>query len=155
LLKLIYRKPDGVSRGALILLAAGTGVQIVADVIYAMGVRFSIDDFGTGYSSLAYLQDFPIQAVKIDRSFIEKMRTEKTSEIVRTIIAMAHELGLDTIAEGIENETQLGYLKQFECQAGQGYYLSRPQDNRAIERLLQAPVWPSPLASDAQTAPST
>jgi diguanylate cyclase (GGDEF)-like protein len=64
----------------------------------ALGVQFQIDDFGTGYSSLSYLQDYPIQAVKIDRSFIEKMKTDKSSEIVRTIIAMAHELSMDVIA---------------------------------------------------------
>jgi diguanylate cyclase (GGDEF)-like protein len=102
-----------------------------------LGVEFQIDDFGTGYSSLSYLQDYPIQAVKIDRSFIEKMRTSKSSEIVRSIIAMAHELSMTTIAEGIEKDIELEYLKKYACDAGQGYLLHHPVDKIGIERLLR------------------
>jgi len=102
-----------------------------------LGVEFQIDDFGTGYSALSYLQDYPVQAVKIDRSFIGKIRANKASEIVRSIIAMAHELSMTTIAEGIEKDIELEYLKKYACDAGQGYLLHHPVDKMGIERLLR------------------
>jgi diguanylate cyclase (GGDEF)-like protein len=119
-----------------VCLNSTESMMAVFDELAAMDIQFQIDDFGTGYSSLSYLQDYPIQTIKIDRAFIEKMGANNTSEIVRTIIAMAHDLGLDAIAEGIETEDQLANLKKFECNSGQGYFLNRPDDIQSVERLL-------------------
>jgi diguanylate cyclase (GGDEF)-like protein len=93
----------------------------------ALGVHVQIDDFGTGYSSLSYLQRFPLDALKIDRSFIRRISAEGGSiEIVRTIVNLAHELGLAVIAEGIETREQLGYMRTLAVEMGQGYYISKP-----------------------------
>jgi EAL domain-containing protein (putative c-di-GMP-specific phosphodiesterase class I) len=119
-----------------VCLNSTDSMMAVFEELAAMDIQFQIDDFGTGYSSLSYLQDYPIQTIKIDRAFIEKMGANNTSEIVRTIIAMAHDLGLDAIAEGIETEDQLANLKKFECNSGQGYFLNRPDDIQSVERLL-------------------
>ena len=102
-----------------------------------MGIQLHIDDFGTGYSSLAYLQYFPIRMLKIDRTFLHKMSEDNNNQdLVRAVIAMAHDLGMETVAEGVETLDQLNQLKQFGCNYGQGYLLSRPIDRASIERLL-------------------
>jgi diguanylate cyclase (GGDEF)-like protein len=102
-----------------------------------MGVRVEIDDFGTGYSALAYLQQFPINAIKIDKSFINDMRrTRKGLGLVRAIVSMARELGMEAIAEGIETGEQLSELKGLLCGFGQGYLLSQPLDPARAEALL-------------------
>jgi diguanylate cyclase (GGDEF)-like protein len=102
-----------------------------------LGVQIEIDDFGRGYSSLGYLQDLPVHTIKIDRSFVQEMEvSEKGSGLIRTIIRMAHDLGLETIAEGIETDQQLTKLKQLMCSYGQGYLLSRPMDASAAEKYL-------------------
>ena len=103
----------------------------------AMGVRLQIDDFGTGYSSLTYIQEFPIHTIKLDRAFVSKIGIGNASEIVRTIITMAHDMGKETIAEGIETEEQLNFLKKLGCEGGQGFLLSLPHDSNDIEKLLQ------------------
>ncbi len=91
------------------------------------GFRLAIDDFGTGYSSLAYLQQFAVDILKIDISFVQAMHKDESSKIlVNTIIAMARTLGLETIAEGIETEAQAQLLKELGCACGQGYYFGRP-----------------------------
>ncbi len=96
-------------------------------LISELGVGLSVDDFGTGYSSLSYLKRCPIKTVKIDRSFISGIPEIKEDKIlVRTIIAMAHGLEFDVIAEGIETKEQLEYLKTEGCEVGQGYYISKP-----------------------------
>jgi PAS domain S-box-containing protein/diguanylate cyclase (GGDEF)-like protein len=93
----------------------------------AMGVFFSIDDFGTGYSSLMYLRTLPIHELKIDRFFVEEIISEQgNAPIVNTIIEMARALGLRTVAEGVENEAQLNYLKIKGCNIYQGYFLAKP-----------------------------
>lgn len=103
----------------------------------AMGIQLHIDDFGTGYSSLAYLQNFPIRTLKIDRMFLSKMDQDSNNrDMMRSVIIMAHDLGLETVAEGIETVEQLDRLKQFGCNYGQGYLLSRPIDRQAVEKLL-------------------
>jgi diguanylate cyclase (GGDEF)-like protein len=105
----------------------------------ALGVQIEIDDFGKGYSSLGYLQDLPVHTIKIDRSFVNEMQVSaKGSDLIRTIIRMAHDLGLETIAEGIETEEQLARLKQLMCSYGQGFLLSRPMDAIAAEKYLLA-----------------
>ncbi len=92
-----------------------------------MGVRISVDDFGTGYSSLAYLKKFPIHTLKIDRSFVMDLETDKDDQaIVQSIGSLAQNLNLCVVAEGVENEFQLSFLKGMYCQYIQGYYFSRP-----------------------------
>lgn len=103
----------------------------------AMGISISIDDFGTGYSSLSYLKRFPIQTLKIDRSFVRDIVSDKNDHtIVAAIIAMAHSLGIDVIAEGIETEEQLKLLITQKCDYFQGYYFSKPVSAEKIESLL-------------------
>ena len=100
------------------------------------GFELHVDDFGVGYSSLSVLRDLPVRALKIDRSFTTKMDTRNGLELVRTIIQLAHNLGLVAVAEGIENLDQLGMLVAMSCDYGQGFFLSEPCDNEAIERML-------------------
>jgi diguanylate cyclase (GGDEF)-like protein len=102
-----------------------------------LGVRISLDDFGTGYSSLSYLQRFPVDVLKIDKSFIKTVNDRvQDGEIVRTIIALANSLGVGTIAEGIETLEQLNHLKSLRCQYGQGYLFAQPMKNLPPDRLL-------------------
>jgi EAL domain-containing protein (putative c-di-GMP-specific phosphodiesterase class I) len=101
-----------------------------------LGVSFYIDDFGTGYSSLSYLHSFPIAAIKIDRSFTNKLGLESHSEIVRTIIALAHDLGMLAIAEGVENSDQMPYLRMYGCDYAQGFLFSQPLPVDDVTELL-------------------
>ncbi|MCM0754453.1 EAL domain-containing protein [Desulfovibrio aminophilus] len=102
------------------------------------GIRFSIDDFGTGYSSLGYLQKFPLDDLKIDLSFVRVMESSPENlEIVRTIIGLAHNLGLSVVAEGIESETQRDILADLGCEYGQGYLFSRPVPEAEAEAWVR------------------
>lgn len=102
------------------------------------GVSVVIDDFGTGYSSLAYLQRFPVNCLKVDRSFVLKMDdTRENREIVKTIIKMAHSLGLEVVAEGVEQQSQLAILAGLNCENGQGFLFSKPLDAGEIDELLR------------------
>ncbi|PFG71754.1 EAL domain-containing protein (putative c-di-GMP-specific phosphodiesterase class I) [Pseudomonas poae] len=103
----------------------------------AMGVKISIDDFGTGYSSLAYLRRFPIDTLKIDIAFIREVTSNpQDAAITRTIIELAHSLSLRVVAEGVETQAQLAFLKEAGCDQIQGYLFSRPLPATALERLL-------------------
>jgi EAL domain-containing protein (putative c-di-GMP-specific phosphodiesterase class I) len=103
----------------------------------ALGVQVQIDDFGTGYSSLGYLQRLPIDTLKIDRTFVSRIGNNGSgAEIVQTIMALAHELGMKVVAEGIETNEQLAKLKSMECEYGQGYLFTKPVDRQAAEALL-------------------
>lgn len=102
-----------------------------------LGIEFDIDDFGTGYSNLSYLMRLPISTLKIDQSFIKPINGEESNiEIVKTILAMARNLGLKVIAEGIETDIQLQILKKLDCQNGQGYLLARPMTFDDLESFL-------------------
>ena len=105
----------------------------------ASGIEFSLDDFGTGYSSLSYLHQFPFDTIKIDRSFVNSIgdNLEKLG-IVRAIVTLARNLGMNTIAEGIETVNQLTKLKALKCEYGQGYYLSKPLNKVILENLIAA-----------------
>ncbi|NEO27820.1 MAG: EAL domain-containing protein, partial [Kamptonema sp. SIO4C4] len=98
-------------------------------------IQLSIDDFGTGYSSLSYLHRFPVNTLKIDRSFVKRMQPNgSNSEIVRAIVSLAHNLGMDVIAEGIEVGMQLQHLKALGCEYGQGYFYAPPLSQEVIEQ---------------------
>jgi diguanylate cyclase (GGDEF)-like protein len=106
-----------------------------------IGVQLQIDDFGTGYSSLGYLQQFPVHTIKIDKSFVQEMgKGKKGSDLIRAMVSMARDLGMDTIAEGIETEDQLDELKGLTCPYGQGYLLARPAERFAFEKILEEPA---------------
>lgn len=103
-----------------------------------LGIKLAIDDFGTGYSSLSRLYLFPINTLKIDRSFINLMgEAGEKNAIVQTIISLAHGLGKDIVAEGVETEAQLATLKELQCEYGQGYWFSKPVDHKTATALLQ------------------
>ena len=102
------------------------------------GTRIYIDDFGTGFSSLSYLSAFQVDAFKIDQSFVSNLNGNDTnSSIVRSVISLGHNLGIDVIAEGIETAEQLSYLQAVQCQYGQGYYFSKPLEPDAVGRSLE------------------
>jgi diguanylate cyclase (GGDEF)-like protein/PAS domain S-box-containing protein len=125
--------------------------SLVLSELKALGVHISIDDFGTGYSSLSRLQGFPVDSLKIDRAFISKIDTDnETSEIVRIIIMLAHNLGLKVVAEGAETAEQVHLLTQLKCELVQGYFFARPGDHAAAQALLlntyTLGARPSPIA---------
>ncbi len=109
----------------------------------ALAIKLSIDDFGTGYSSLSYLRRFEIDTLKIDASFVSKMSAdEDSSEIVRTIVQLAQNLGKDMIAEGVETASQLAKLRELKCKYGQGHYFSKAVDAATATRLIALdPKW--------------
>jgi len=115
--------------------------EVVIDTLTrlrALGIKIVLDDFGTGFSSLAYLHRFPLDTLKIDASFVQRMVDEQGSaEIVRTIIVLAHNLGMDVVAEGVETAEQLALLAQWRCDYAQGYYFSRPVPAADAARLIQ------------------
>ncbi len=105
-----------------------------------LGVQVQIDDFGTGYSSLSYLHSLPIETLKIDRAFISQLgHSGSGTEIVRTILAMAHSLGMKVIAEGVETGEQLSTLRSLDCEFVQGFFFARPVGELEAGNLLEKP----------------
>jgi PAS domain S-box-containing protein len=105
--------------------------------LHGLGVRLSIDDFGTGYSSLSRLQRFPVDTLKIDRAFISNMNNDAEShEMVRTIVTLAHNLGLKVVAEGTETKEQIEELKQLDVELAQGYYYAKPGNPETVVQVL-------------------
>src|ERR1700730_5638229 len=103
----------------------------------AMGIRIAVDDFGTGYSNLSYLKRFPINTLKLDKSFVQDIpESENIATIVRSVIHMGHSLHLQVVAEGVENAQQLKFLRAHNCGEGQGYYFSKPVDPSECQALL-------------------
>jgi len=111
---------------------------ITVNELRKMGVRVSIDDFGTGYSSLSYLHKFPVDTLKVDRSFINRIDTKgENAAIIQTIITLACNLNMDVVAEGVETAEQLSYLREINCDYVQGYYYSRPVDNLSAAEMVK------------------
>jgi EAL domain-containing protein (putative c-di-GMP-specific phosphodiesterase class I) len=103
----------------------------------ALGIQLCIDDFGTGYSSLSRLHEFPIDTLKIDRSFVSRIEPDFSDiEIVQTIVTLARSRGMDVVAEGIETLPQLQKLQDLGCELGQGYLFSKPVDSQQATQLL-------------------
>ncbi|MFB2921265.1 EAL domain-containing protein [Aerosakkonema funiforme] len=118
------------------LQTASAGTNVLKQ-IRSQGIKLCIDDFGTGYSSLSRLHIFPIDTLKIDRSFISGLGSSSdTTAIVQTIISLAHNLGMDVVAEGIETKEQLEKLKDLGCEFGQGFFFSKPLSSQQITQLL-------------------
>jgi EAL domain-containing protein (putative c-di-GMP-specific phosphodiesterase class I) len=126
-----------------VLIEQTSSITTMLRRLHTLGVQLSLDDFGTGYSSLSYLHRFPIQILKIDRSFVSSMNVDsKNAEIVRTIIALARNLGMDVVAEGVETAEHLAALRALQCHYGQGYWFAKPLDAPAATALLAAaPQW--------------
>ena len=115
--------------------------------LHEMGVRLTIDDFGTGYSSLNYLKKYPFDVLKINHSFICGLPNNKDdSTLVNTMISMAHELGLEVVAEGVETKEQLDYLHTQECDMAQGFYSTKPMPANKFEKWLQKIAKPNKLS---------
>ena len=107
-----------------------------------LGLSIALDDFGTGYSSLSYLQRMPIDAVKLDRSFVSDLTTDTgTVSMVRSVLAMAEGLNLRVVTEGVETEEQLEILQKLGCEEAQGYLMGRPESaEMALRRVLDSPI---------------
>ncbi|HMG98099.1 MAG TPA: bifunctional diguanylate cyclase/phosphodiesterase, partial [Gaiellales bacterium] len=135
---------SGVDPGSLTLEITETALMHDVDAaarrlaqLKAVGVRLAIDDFGTGYSSLAYLRQFPVDALKIDRSFISNLATSSdAAAIIHALVQLGKTLSIETLAEGIEDHDQLRELQREQCDQGQGFLFARPLDANAIEAFL-------------------
>ena len=124
-----------------VLMQHAASTTSVLEVLHAMGVRIAVDDFGTGYSSLSYLRRFPIDALKLDRSFVHEIAAnEDDAIIVSAVISMGNSLGHTVIAEGIETAEQLAFLQIHSCTEGQGYYFARPMLAGQFAKLLETGV---------------
>jgi len=126
-----------------VIMERAAAAIAVLNSLHDLGVGLCFDDFGTGYSSLSVLHRFPMDVLKIDRSFINRMgETDENVEIVRAILTLARNLGREVVAEGVETEEQLAQLAALGCDSVQGYYFSRPVDRDAAEALITAAIPP-------------
>jgi len=125
----------------------------VLSALNTMGATLSIDDYGTGYSSMSYLKSLPVQEIKIDKSFVLKLSSNKGDEIlVRSTIDLGHNLGLKVTAEGVEDRAALDILKSYGCETGQGYHISKPIPAGDFEKFFMTSRW-SPVPQAAPTTP--
>lgn len=116
-----------------------TTSQKFIESLKELGLKFSIDDFGTGFTSLSNLKNLPVDELKIDRSFIDKIETENNSQIiVKSVIDLADNFGIKSIAEGVENENQLIFLKNCGCDEAQGYYFAKPMGIEDLKKFMAA-----------------
>jgi diguanylate cyclase (GGDEF)-like protein len=144
-------RETGIDGGSLKLeitesvIVENTAAEIgMLEQLKALGIQLSIDDFGTGYSTLARLHQLPVDTLKIDRSFVSRMTADgHNSEIVHTIVTLAHTLGMDAVAEGVETPEQLDLLRTLQCEYGQGYLFSKPVDSSAARALLLSERFPN------------
>jgi EAL domain-containing protein (putative c-di-GMP-specific phosphodiesterase class I) len=108
------------------------------------GISFSLDDFGTGYSSLAHLKNLPVSHIKIDRSFVEDICNDTGDQaMVASILALSKHLGLEVVAEGVEEQEQFELLKKFKCRYYQGFYFSKPLSNQCMTEFLMEKKQPA------------
>jgi len=127
---------------------------LVFEKLKAMGVQIQIDDFGVGYSSLGYLSKYPIDALKIDQSFVNQLdKNGNQLKIIQAIVNLTHRLGVDVIAEGIETNDQLSELKDLECKFGQGYLIYKPLDKAEVKFLLSEMVADGQVNASPQNLP--
>jgi EAL domain-containing protein (putative c-di-GMP-specific phosphodiesterase class I) len=135
------------------VLMAETTIEAI-DALRALGVRLSIDDFGTGYSSLGYLRRFPVDSVKVDRSFVDGLGTEsEDSAIVAAVVSLGHALGLSVVAEGVETELQLAELGALGCDRAQGFWFARPLPaDRFVEVVASSSRWRMQLGVEMRNA---
>ena len=123
-----------------ILMADTEAAAATLRAIAALGVHLALDDFGTGYSSLTYLRRFPVEALKIDRSFVAGIGQDREDEaIVGMILNLSRALGLQVVAEGVETAEQIDQLRRWGCPLMQGFYFGRPMPAEQIEQFLEAP----------------
>jgi EAL domain-containing protein (putative c-di-GMP-specific phosphodiesterase class I) len=126
-----------------VLMEEVEGLHETLDRITAQGVHLALDDFGTGYSALGYLHRFPIQTLKVDRSFVAGIGIDaKRSAIVQAVIDMARALGIDVVAEGVETATQAALLFELGCKYAQGFYFAKPAPVEQVVALLGPDVLP-------------
>jgi EAL domain-containing protein (putative c-di-GMP-specific phosphodiesterase class I) len=142
------------------LLESNASVFEILRKLQDLGLSLCIDDFGTGYSSLSRLHEFPVQTLKIDKAFVKRLRanthdiTDNGNEIVHTIVTLAHTLGMDTVAEGIETPEQLAVVRAMGCEFAQGFFFSRPLPAEEAARFLATPDLFASRVSGEFPAPS-
>lgn len=120
-----------------VVMEDGEAAVTLLSQLRDLGILLCIDDFGTGYSSLSYLHRFPINTLKVDQSFVSRMGAQgENTEIVQAIVRLAHSLGMDVVAEGVETSQQLAHLRMLSCEYGQGYFFSKPVDSEVATALL-------------------
>ena len=137
----------------------GRNAGLVEELLHRLhrrGVSIVLDDFGTGHASLTHLRRFPINKLKIDRSFIRDMLDDADdAAIVRAIIDLGHSLGLEIVAEGVETEAQLAFLRRHGCEHVQGFLIAPPTPApQAIQRVVENPWWPAAASGAAQSRPA-
>jgi diguanylate cyclase (GGDEF)-like protein/PAS domain S-box-containing protein len=137
-----------------VLMSDADSVTSTLRRLKGLGVELQLDDFGTGYSSLSYLHRFPVDALKIDRSFVAPIGPNgANSEIARAIVTMAHSLKMSVVAEGVETEAQAAELRALDCEYGQGYLFAGALDEAGVESLLSRASAPSPFADRTKVRP--
>jgi diguanylate cyclase (GGDEF)-like protein len=124
-----------------VVLEHSDAVVAILNELRALGVQLGLDDFGMGYSALSYLQRFPFQTLKIDRSFVDGMKDGGNGEIIRAIVSLAAGLAMSVTAEGVETAEQVTRLRELACESGQGYYFFKPLDRADAHAVLQSRKW--------------